>query len=232
MSFPQRGIPIFPHKGFRPSIALRFKDLFNDNSLHWGWEKHKTDANRKVIESGGLLTVSIVAAAGNFAWNIDQNECPKVMVSPVGYPCETVVKLASATMGVNTQGGLIYAAGGKQFGGDTFYGIVRRRATTPALDGLAVVNSDGVVDWTLPDTTMPVWFKMRTNNIGYHAVRIRFYYSYDGLNYTFAFESAYVEYSRLSPNFCLAVMNNAGDAGNNGASIGFDYFTMKPVSPN
>ena len=228
----QAGIPLF-YLQHLPFGQFRFKDNFADSDLFWGWRKHKTDAQREVTEANGVLKIGC-SGVGDYDWNDGQNECPKVIISPVAYPCEIVIKILDVPV-INdyTQGGLLYSSGPTQFGSDIWFGIVRRKigGGTP-FDGIAVVNSNGVVDWTLANTDVPVWFKLRLGNDAYRGAEIKFYYSYDGVNFTFAFGSAYATYSKTQVGICLAAMNGVNAGANQPITMDFDSFEMKPKTIN
>ncbi len=228
----QVGIPLFYLQELA-GARLRFRDLFNDSSLYWGWKSNNTDAQREVTEANGVLKIGC-SGVGDYDWNDGQNECPKVYISPNSYPCEIIVKILDVpTINDYTQGGLIYSCGPTQFGANIWFGIVRRKIGGGLpFDGIAVVNCGGVVDWTLANTAMPVWFKMRLGNDAYRGADIKFYYSYDGVNFIFAFGSAFASYSKTAIGICLAAMNGVNSGANQPISIDFDYFIMKPKSIN
>lgn len=231
MGGSQVGIPLFYLQELA-GARLQFKDLFNDDDVFWGWRKNGAAAGRTIIETSGLMNLAVTAVDGR--WDTTANQAPKIIISPNGMPCEITTKLAAGTFGLDTQAGLIWSKGPTSFGSNVWQGIVRRnRGGGSPFNGIAVVNSNDVVAWTGGDTTLPVWFKLRLNCIGYRSLTVRFYYSYDGVNFTVANEDTESEYSATLGGICLAAMNNiASTAGNSGVSAGFDHFIMRPKTIN
>jgi len=229
----QGGVPLFYLQALK-GIGFTFKDLFNDGSLFWSWVANGMGAGKTRVEAGGEQTIAI--AGGTLGeWSDSQNNCPKISIAPCAYPCEIVTKITSLTLGDECQAGLIFSNYPHGFGSDVWFGFVRRKhptsPTTP-FDGIAVVTSDGAVNFSLANTTLPVWFKMRLGQNAYQSTQIQWYYSYDGMNYTHAFSSGWAQFSRTAIGISLAVMNSADGVSTNAISCGFDYFTMKPKSIN
>lgn len=89
-----------------------FRDDFDDADIAAEWTKHKTDANRTIVEAGGLLTISISPFGTLAHWNHSYNEAPKLYktVSDIcpNFPYEIITKLTTLP----------------DFGTDSFAGIL------------------------------------------------------------------------------------------------------------
>jgi len=167
-----------------PSTPV-FTDNFADAAIYWAWKTDETDANKTIVEAGGLLTIevknNVIAVL-----NDSDNMAPKIFTGVPGYPCEVITKLNDYTVNDKTAAGLFIAMNPITNTAQGFYGICRLKSTVNGRDGISMIDiahiSGGLADAAV--ATLPIWLKIRIKAHAYAAIDILFYYSEDGINYT------------------------------------------------
>lgn len=240
----QVGIPLFYLQGMGGGAVLKFRDLFNDASIFWGWEQDKGEFNgaSKVIqEINGQMLLSCLAGAKAY-WDNNYCEAPKVFIGASSYPCEIITRLDEVTTPINneTLAGLFISKSPSGYGSKNCLSIGRCRKDSAALDGLAVMQNSYVILSSNSITTLPVWLRMRVGSGTYDALLVYFDYSLDGVNWI----NMYVYHGQViteqafqfnPPGIGLYVVNgiNMSDGGTtNGIHGKFDHFIMRPRSIN
>lgn len=240
----QAGIPLFYLQGMGGGAVLKFRDLFNDANIYWGWKQHKgtLDLVQKTIqEINGQMRLSVNAGYRAY-WDNNYSEAPKVGVGTLTYPCEVKTRLDETTSPINdnTMAGLFIAKTIAGFGSGVHFSIGRVRKDSLGLNGLAVMNNSYSVLASNAITTLPVWLRMRIGVIVYNSGYVYFDYSLDGLNWINMYEwngeiAPNTGFSLNPASVGLYVVNgmNLQDGGTTNGIYGrFDFFEMKPKSIN
>ncbi len=238
----QIGIPMFPLQELK-SYQFRFRDLFNNNSIHPTWRQHKgtSDLTHKhIIEANGRLSLEIENGYNGY-YDINYNQAPKILTNIITIPCEIKTRLDVASIGDDTFAGILLSYTIAQYGSKQHYGFGRYRRDALTCNGLAVVrHSYNRLDYITPALDLPVWLKILLKTTGYYSLSATFSYSYDGLNYTDLCilegeqESCWPTSSPygLVGLYCVNGINLEDGGTKNGVSASFDHFLMKPVSPD
>jgi len=240
----QAGIPLFYLQGMGGGAVLKFRDLFNDASIFWGWEQDKGanhQVNKTIQEVNGQMLLSCLG--GSFAyWDANYCESPKVFVGTLTYPCEVITRLDEVTSPINneTLAGLFVSKSPSGYGSKGHYSIGRVRKDSVSLDGLAVMENSYVIKASNAITTLPVWLRMRIGNMTYLAGYVFFDYSLDGLNWVNMWVwhgQVGVDSGFTTPpaSVGLYVVNGISsiDGGSTNGILGrFDHFIMRPRSIN
>jgi hypothetical protein len=170
---------------------LQFLDEFADSSRHWAWYDERTDAHRKITESGSVLTIETDVGTTSDWWT-GVNSAQKALIGLPGFPCEIITKLNSYTVNNKTEAGLALVRNptAASPSADSAIYIGRIRDDGAGVTGYCVQNLGSSVWAYQATTTLPVWFRIR---IGYDAalcVKADFSYSTDGTTYTVLYTSA------------------------------------------
>ena len=233
MSFPQTGIPIFPHKEMRGIGALKFRDTFSDSSQHWAWRKflgELSEVGKHGIEENGYYELCVEATKDG-RWDTDDNEAPRLYIGTPNFPCEFKTKLVYFSDAEDSCAGLFISKAPNNWGVDIHFAIVRKN--TAATNGIAVVkDAQTLASFTDPiSRTLPVWFRIRLGCLAYDSLHIYFDYSHDGVNWTelYSETTSILYFTTSGAGMGLYVNNFTSFAGVLGR---FDFFEMKPVKHN
>lgn len=174
-----------------PLLCLNFKvpqfpddyflDDFDDEKIGSKWTKKNTDANRTIVESGEVLTIS-VAAATAARWFWINNEAPTLyqsLISGMNLPVEFTTKINNFVLNNHYQTGIFIGYHDAYQGhpsGHEAYLFGHDRADTGEGIGIKVRHVPTAASSTRPSPGMPTWFKIRVakNEV------ISFWYSADG----------------------------------------------------
>lgn len=241
----QAGIPLFYLQGMGGGALLKFRDLFNDASIYWGWKQWKgtlDTTHKNVQEINGQMLLSVEGGYRGY-WDENYAEAPEVIIGTLTYPCEVVTRLDEVTSPINddTFAGLFISKAPMGFGSASHFSIGRCRKDTPlGVAGLAVLKDGYTILNHNAVTTLPVWLRMRIGNITWQAAHVYFDYSLDGLTWVNMYEwkgeeAPHIGFSINPASVGLCVINglNLDDGGTtNGIHGKFDFFQMKPQSIN
>jgi len=236
----QVGIPLFYLQGMGGGAVLKFRDLFNDSSIYWAWRQHKgSSAVGKLIqEADGRILLGIQPATTG-CWVTSYNECPKIFMNAIAYPCEIITRLDTITDPINdhTEAGLFISKHPKGYGADNEICITRRRDDLDTVNGLCVSRNAVVVLASNAITTLPVWLRIRLSSAVYYTLNCYFDYSLDGLNWVEMYHCEATTYFSLNPVGVGLVAKNGTEGGDPPTSKSeivatFDHFVMKPKSIN
>lgn len=198
---------------------ITYLDNFFDDSLHWTWLTHNTDANRTITESGGVLTIAITNGTNGNWWNT-VNNAPKAIIGINGYPCSIETKMNSYTVNDETTAGIFLAYDPKNIGANLAYYFGRQRKDSTSENGL-VWSTLGTQIGINSETTLPIWLRIRATAGAYYGAKFFFDYSTDGENWTNAY--SWENYYEWGYTTGLFVKNwNVLNA----ISVPFEYFKI------
>ena len=236
----QVGIPLFYLQGMGGGAVLKFRDLFNDGSVYWAWRQHRgeTPTGKLIEEANGRMLLGIQPAT-NGCWVTSYNECPKVFMSPISYPCEIKTRLDTITDPINeqTEAGLFISKHPKGYGSDNEVCITRRRDDMDTVNGLCVSRNRTIVLASNAITTLPVWLRIRLSVAVYYSLNCYFDYSLDGINWVEMYHCEPSTYFSFNPAAVgIAAINGTGGGdpptSKNEIVATFDHFVMRPRSIN
>lgn len=226
----QVGIPLFYLQGMGGGAVLKFRDLFNDSSLYWGWRRYLglTPAGKNGLEALGRYQLSVNPTI-NGEWNTSLSQAPRIFMGINSYPCEIITRLDTFSRNHETYAGLFIAKDPLGFGADLHFSITQLRSTTEngvvvMKDGISYLASNSI-------TTLPMWLKIRIGCSSYRGLNIYFDFSEDGLNWVnLHVENTSNLYFSLNP---ASVGLYVGNFPTHNEVVGtFDHFIMKPKSIN
>ena len=227
----QVGIPLFYLQGMGGGAVLKFRDLFNDNSQHWAWRLFKGElvtADKFGTEANGRFSLGSTVPQ-NCQWDAGDNEAIRLFIGIMTYPVEIITRLDTFGGQMDSMAGLYISTGSTSFGGLHYWAIQRR--VSAGLDGLAVVQNNGI-QVTVPGVnTLPIWLRIRLGCGEWHALNAYFDYSLDGLTWinVFVQNTGWIEPANFALDTGIYVSNlNSAPA----CSGGFDHFIMKPGKVN
>ena len=229
----QVGIPLFYLQGMGGGAVLKFRDLFNDSSLFWGWQLYlgETPAGKSGMEANGVYKLRINNTIhGVWMPGVGNNEAPRLWTGILTYPCEIITRLDEITRLENTGAGLFLAKSAIEVTEPNWFCIGQRSDATS--EGVAV-SKDGAAVVRTDITTLPMWLRIRIGCPSVTSVRAYFDYSIDGLNWVNLYELPEVGfyYFSFAPP-CVGLFVNNWAAFWNMAEAKFDFFQMKPKSIN
>lgn len=225
----QVGIPLFYLQGMGGGAVLKFRDLFNDGSLYWGWRQYlgQTPTGKSGWETTGRYFLQINSGIDG-KWDSAQTESPRIFVGVLSYPCEIVTRLDTFTNNANTYAGLFIAKDPIGFGADLYFSIGRGGVNNGELN----VYNTGNWQAGLLLPTLPIWLRIRLGCGSFRGLNIYFDYSEDGRNWVNLWEenSSITLFSVNPPAVGLMVRNISPSY--NDVSASFDHFIMRPRSIN
>ena len=226
----QVGIPLFYLQELA-GARIRFKDNFADGSQFWGWRLFRgeiSEVGKSGTEANGVYQLAVNPTI-NGEWDTTQNEAPRLFVGALSYPCEIKTRLDFFSGNMGTHAGLFIGKSPVTFGADNFLAIVQRRTATET--GVAVVNTNNALLAYVPDTTLPMWFRIRLGCGADRALNAYFDYSLDGANWTnlWAQNIGWTIFSLGPPAVGLYVSNFAA---HNEVVGRFEFFEMRPRTIN
>jgi len=224
----QVGIPLFYLQELA-GAQLRFKDNFADSEKYWAWRLflgELSEVGKTGVEENGYFELS-VAQDINGHWDTDDNEAPRLFIGALSCPCEVKTRLDVFSDNLDNAAGIFISKAPCMFGTDLFYSFTRLH--TVAEDGIAVLGP--TVKAYVAITTLPVWLRIRIGCGSHQSYTLYFDYSHDGVNWTnlYALDTGWAYLNLSSPGVGLLVNNYTS---NNAVSGRFDFFQMKPKSPN
>jgi len=226
----QVGIPLFYLQGMGGGAVLKYRDLFNDSSLHWAWRKYLglTPAGKAGSESLGRYHLS-VNPTKNAEWDGTQSEAPRIFMGLLTYPCEIITRLDTFSALDDITAGLFITKDPIGFGGSLYWAIEMRRSlpdfgVAVTRDGTTFLAQTGVI-------TLPMWLRIRIACSSYRGFNAYFDYSIDGLTWVNLWvEQTSTTYLTLNPACVGLYVSNYGTHQEVVAS--FDHFIMRPRSIN
>ena len=155
-----------------------FLDEFNDESLHWAWRAHNTNAGKTITEAAGILTIAATAGTNADYWT-GTNNAPKVITGLRGFPCEIITKINEMTVPGSTGAGMFVGYDAIGSGGSSIAFFLMY--TTQFGIGVNGTPLDAIDHFGFP-----VWLRLRLIDpaAGSRGGRIIFGYSMDGVTYT------------------------------------------------
>jgi len=226
----QVGIPLFYLQGMGGGAVLKFRDLFNDSSQHWAWRLFKgiVTTDKYGIEANGRFSLGSTIGQ-NCQWDAGDNEAIRLFIGALTFPLEIITRLDTFGGLMDSMAGLFISVGATSFGGSQYWAIQRRISS--GLDGLAVVQNNGIVATVPAVNTLPIWFRIRVGCGVYHALNAYFDYSLDGLNWinVFTQNTGWAELKLYGMDTGIYVSNLTSAPVCSG---GFDHFIMRPRSVN
>lgn len=225
----QVGIPLFYLQGMGGGAVLKFRDLFNDNSLFWGWRKFLGESTTGKTGTEAFGRYSFVINDGiNGEWSGTQNQGPRIFTGVLAFPCEIKTRLDTFSGNLYSVAGLFVSHSPTNFGGMIYYSIAKVNLT--GVDGIAVMECGNILASTLV-TTLPIWFRIRLGCTSRAALSAYFDYSLDGLNWTNLWaQNVGVQHFSISGGATGIYASNF--ATKPATSASFDFFEMKPKSIN
>lgn len=227
----QAGIPLFYLQGMGGGAVLKFRDLFNDNSLFWGWRLFKgqvSETGKSGVEANGRYTL-LVGSGYNGRWNSSYSEAPRIFIGVLTYPVEIITKLETFSNIEDSQTGLFVTKYPVGFGSNLYFAIVQRRKV--GVNNVCVIQDGDTVLATGIASVLPMWFRIRLGCGGYNSLNAYFDYSLDGLNWTNlytqntgwgVFSISGISTGICTQNFSTLTISEAS----------YDFFEMKPGKIN
>lgn len=228
----QAGIPLFYLQGMGGGAVLKFRDLFNDDSLFWGWRKFLggSEVGKSGVEENGSYWLRANEGI-DATWVTNPTQAPRIHVGMLTYPCEIITRLDELSANENTGGGLFIAENAQQAGSDFIYSICQRNL---AIGKHVSVLKDNALVVQDPNVVYPIWLRIRVGCGAMHSLRVFLDYSLDGLNWVNLYvhpehDSGQYIFDSAPPTVGLYVYNWSPYHAIEGR---FDFFQMKPKSIN
>lgn len=210
-------------KRTRISIGAIYSDIrddFDDATIGAEWTTHNLDANKTIVEAGGVMTIAIANNASGDWW-ATLNDSPKAYMQIPSGPGVFITKLNNYVVNDKTHAGIFIADDVTGFAPNHSYIFGRYKNTGTAKDGLLAAYTGAGDSSYVAVTTLPIWLKVEVT--GEDNSDVIFSYSIDGIAWTELHTAS--NYYQEGQHIGLFSKNFA-PAWNN-ISAPFEYFEME-----
>lgn len=231
----QAGIPLFYLQGMGGGAVLKFRDLFNDSSLFWGWRKFlgASQTGKSGIEANGVYRFTVnEGISAIWDGNDALNQAPRIYTGILTYPCEIITRLDEFSGNLDTYAGLFIAQSGIQFGVSGMFKIYQRMAIEES-SYVGVQKNNEILEED-PNVILPIWLRIRVGCGSQTSLKVFLDYSLDGLHWTNLYtlpeyNSGHYHFGWAPP--CVGIYAQNG-IGHHAIEAKFNFFQMKPKSIN